>query len=498
MRISTIPQHVCLNDLRMWLGLPQEVTGAEPTLSGISCRHHEVRAGDVFAVVEEYLTYNIWVNGRSHVEEALRRGAAALIVEELLSDVPVPQLRVPNARLALATVARRLYRCPDEEIGLVGITGTNGKTTTSQLCAHLVRSTGEKTASMGTLGVFLNGEKIEDGEYTTDLIHVTCDRLRSLADQGVTSASMEISSHALTLDRVAELRFRAAVLTNLTRDHLDFHGSVEAYAEAKRKLFLGLDPAGVGVINADDPAAGFFAKACPERVVLFSSRGAERAEIRATNIACSPDRTRFRLEVAGQGYDIESRLIGRFQVDNILAAFAVLHSLGYALEPALEGIRDFTPVSGRMEKTALPNGATAIVDFAHNPDGLANLLENCRKLTTGKLHLVFGCGGDRDRGKRPMMGRIAAAGADVCWVTSDNPRTEDPERIIADVLDGFSGSPKPPPRMEADRDAAIRRAYRETRTGDLLVVAGKGHEAYQLINGKKLPFSDAAVVASLR
>lgn len=484
-----------LRDIEQWLDLPPGQTGPGG-VGGVACRAQESEPGDLFVIIEEYLTYNVWQNGRVHLAEALGRGAVALVVEEFLPDVSVPQLRVPNARLALATIARRLHGCPDAELSLVGITGTNGKTTTSQLCAHLLRTGGGATASMGTLGVFLNGEKVEDGDYTTDLVHVTCRRLRALVDQGVTAAVMEVSSHALALDRVAGLRFRVGVLTNLTRDHLDFHGTAEAYGAAKRKLFQGLGPDGVGVIHADDEAADWFASACPGRVIRYSSRGAAGAEIRAKDVECSPSGTRFRLEAGGRSYGIRSRLIGRFQVDNMLASLAVLDGLGYDLEVAVEALGEFRPVMGRMEKVALPNGATAIIDFAHNPDGLANLLENCRELTTGRIYLVFGCGGDRDRGKRPLMGRIAAAGADFCWVTSDNPRMEDPDRIIADVLEGFDEAGVKP-QVEADRDRAIRSAYHETRAGDLLVVAGKGHEAFQLVAGAKLPFSDAGVVGSL-
>lgn len=491
------PERVCLDDVRGWLGLAGGETGNE-TVSGVSCRAGEVREGDVFVVVDEYLTYNVWQEGRSQVGEALQGGAVALIVGERLPEVEVPQLVVENGRRALAVVSRRFYGCPDEEVALVGITGTNGKTTTSQLCAHVLGAVYPRTASMGTLGVFLNGEKLEAGEYTTDLIHVQCERLRSLAQRGVGAATMEVSSHALALDRVAGLRFRAAVLTNLTRDHLDFHGSAEAYGEAKRQLFAGLDREGVGVINADDPAASVFAAACRGPVVRYSSRGAEGAEVRASRIECSPERTCFRLSAGGREFLVESRLIGRFQVDNILAALAVVYGLGHDLEPAVARVAGFSPVAGRMERTALPNGATAIVDFAHNPDGLANVMENCRELTDGRLHLVFGCGGDRDRGKRAIMGQIASREADVCWVTSDNPRTEDPERIVADILEGFMDGGAGRPRVELDRDAAIRRAYQETRRGDLLVVAGKGHEAFQLVKGEKVPFSDAAVLRSLR
>ncbi len=478
-----------------WLG-GDCAGGGETRVSGVACRAREVRAGDLFVVMDEYLSYNTWETGRSHVEEALARGAVALVTEEVLADVAVPQILVADARRALAAVSRRFWRCPDEEVALIGVTGTNGKTTTAQLCAHLLQPAFGKTASMGTLGVFLNGDKIEEGEYTTDLAHVQFRRLRRLAGEGVGAAMMEVSSHALALDRVAEMRFRAAILTNLTRDHLDFHGSAEAYGEAKRKLFRGLAADGIGVINADDPAARSFAEVCPGRVVFYSANGFAEADVRAEGIDCSPAGTRFVLVAGGRRFPVASSLIGRFQVDNILAAAATIYGLGLDLEAALERVGSFAPVPGRMEKTRLPNGATAVVDFAHNPDGLANLLGNCRGLAEGRIHLVFGCGGDRDRGKRVIMGRIAAEGADVCWVTSDNPRTEDPERIAADILEGFAGADLEP-RVELDRETAIRKAYAETRAGDLLVVAGKGHERYQLIGDKKIPFSDAAVVAGL-
>ncbi|HLS27055.1 MAG TPA: UDP-N-acetylmuramoyl-L-alanyl-D-glutamate--2,6-diaminopimelate ligase, partial [Opitutales bacterium] len=421
------------------------------------------------------------------------RGAAAFLTEEVLPEVSLPQIQVSDARRALATVSRRFFGCPDQEIALIGVTGTNGKTTTSQLCAHLLRPAFRETASMGTLGVFLGSEKIEEGEYTTDLAHVQNRRLRRLADSGVGAAAMEVSSHALTLDRVAELRFRVAIFTNLARDHLDFHGSAEAYAEAKRKLFRELPANGIAAINADDQAAASFAEACSARVISYSADGLESAEVRAEEIELSPRETRFCLTAGGRKFAVVSPLIGRFQVDNILAAATVVFGLGLDLEAALERLASFLPVPGRMEKTALPNGATAVIDFAHNPDGLANLLLNCRRLAEGRIHLVFGCGGDRDRGKRAIMGHIAAKGTDVCWVTSDNPRTENPERIAADILKSFNGASSAP-RVELDREMAIRKAYAETRAGDLLVVAGKGHERYQLIGTRKIPFCDREVL----
>lgn len=492
---SATAREVGLDEVRAWLGLERKRAG-EVVVSGVSCRAREVKPGDLFVAMEEYLTYNRWEDGRHQAGEAVERGAVAVVAEEVLADVAVPQLRVPDARKALASVSRRFFGCPDEEVALAGITGTNGKTTTSRLCAHLLQPFYGKTASLGTLGIFVNGEEVERGEYTTDLVHVQCRRLRSLAAADVRAATMEVSSHALVLDRVDQLKFRVAVLTNLARDHLDFHGSPEAYGEAKRKLFRTLGAEAVAVLNADDPAADSFAAVCPGRVVGYSARGAEGADVRAEEIECSPVGTRFVLVAGGRRYPVRSQLIGRFQVDNILAAVAVAHALGHELESALERLATFEPVAGRMEKRMLPNGATAIVDFAHNPDGLANLLVNCRGLTGGRIHLVFGCGGDRDRGKRAIMGEIAEKGADLCWVTSDNPRTEDPQRILADILGGFRDPSRP--RRELDRETAIRKAYLETAAGDLLVVAGKGHEAYQLVGNRKIPFNDAAVLASLK
>src|SRR5690625_1460847 len=234
MAFSEAERKVTLSDVCDWLGIANG-DGASMEIRGVACRAGEVQAGDLFVAMDEYLSYNIWETGRSHMEEAAARGAAAFLTEEVLPEISLPQIRVSDARRALATVSRRFFECPDEELALIGVTGTNGKTTTSQLCAHLLHPAFRESASMGTLGVFLNSEKIEEGEYTTDLAHVQNRRLRRLADSGVGAAAMEVSSHALTLDRVAELRLRAAVFTNLARDHLDFHGSAEAYAEAKRK-----------------------------------------------------------------------------------------------------------------------------------------------------------------------------------------------------------------------------------------------------------------------
>lgn len=489
------PPEFSLPSLCQRLGVEEPERFRSFGFSGVTCRGSETRPGDLFVVMDEYLRYNIWENGEQHLTEALDRGAVAVIAEKELPGVPVPVLKVADARLALADAARLVTGEPDQAIDLIGVTGTNGKTTTTVLTAHLLQVSRGSAASMGTLGVFLNGKKFEEGEYTTDLIHITCQRLARLREKGVRAAAMEVSSHALALDRVARLQFRVAVLTNLTRDHLDFHGDMERYQAAKQRLFAELGPGATAVLNVDDPRCEAFALVCKDRRVVRYSASGKTADLRAKQITCSPAGTSFVLEARNERYEVKSPLIGRFQVANILAALGVVYALEFPLGPAVTAIANFQPVPGRMQTVPLPNGATGVVDFAHNPDGLANLVENCRSLTSGKIHLVFGCGGDRDRGKRPMMGAAAAAGADVCWITSDNPRTEDPDRIIADILEGMPRDPAP--KIEPDREKAIRSAYAATTQGDLLVVAGKGHEPYQLVGDKKIPFSDQAILTSL-
>ncbi len=475
-------------------GMPMEFTAfRDVEITGVECRPQEVTPGCLFCCIDEYLEYNIWHSGRDQVETALQRGAVAIVAGRRIEGCRLPQILLPEPRVAFGLAARAYYGRPDEHLALTGVTGTNGKTTTTRLLAHLVREGGlGSCASMGTLGMELDGETLEPGEYTTPLAQVNCARLARLRDAGVRFAAMEVSSHALELNRVAGIHFAGAVLTNFSRDHLDFHGNIEAYASAKKRLFEGLEAPNFAVINGDSDRASWFCSGLNADLISYGIDA--NTDWMASDIKTGPEGTGFLACWRGRDYRVESRLAGRFQVYNILAALAAATALGVPPERAAAAVSVFPPVSGRMESIRLPNGATAIVDFAHNPDGLKHLLENCRALKPRRMVVVFGCGGDRDRGKRPLMGRIASERADRCWLTSDNPRTEDPPAILDDIREGCRSEV----RVQADRAEAIREAYEDTDAGDLLVIAGKGHEAFQLVGSEKIPYSDREEVLKLR
>ena len=466
----------------------------ETVIGGVECRPDRVRPGDLFVCVDEYLVYNLWREGRSFIETARNAGAAALIAGEAVPGWDVPQIIVPRPRIALGEAARAFYDAPDDAVATVGITGTNGKTTTTRLLAHILRKTLGSCASMGTLGLELGGETLDPGEYTTPLSPVTYARLDRLRDLGVPYAGMEVSSHGLALDRVAGLNFAGGILTNFSRDHLDFHGSLEAYAAAKKRLLESLGTAAFAVINRDTERFDKFSDGLRARRITYGF--GPGSDWSASEVDCGPKGSRFRATWRGAAYPVESLLVGRFQTYNILAALATAVEMGASPEAAARAVTDFAPAPGRMESYPLPNGAVAIIDFAHNPDGLRHLLENCRALLPGRMIAVFGCGGDRDKGKRPLMGRIASVRADLCWLTSDNPRTEDPAAIIEDIREGCLHPERL--RVVPDRAAAIREAYAATTSGDVLVIAGKGHETCQLVGDTKLPYSDREEVLRLR
>jgi len=418
-------------------------------------------------------------------------------VPEAIEGLELPQLVCRDPRRALGLAARLVAGCPDSCMGVYGVTGTNGKTTTTRLLAHLLHRLGQPCGSIGTLGVELAGSGgfALPGTYTTPLAPELYGHLARMRGAGAAAAAMEVSSHALALDRVAGLAFDGAILTNIERDHLDFHGTVAAYAEAKQRLFSRVKPDGWCVLNRHSPYCAPFAASASGQVRTYAVAD-ERADVQARDLELSPDGSAFTIRAGAQAQRFHCRLAGAFQVENALAAITLAHALGHPLAAIAGALADFPPVCGRMEQIPLPNGCTAIVDYAHNPDGLEHLLGACRPFCRGRLHVVFGCGGDRDKGKRPIMGGIAARLADLCWVTSDNPRTEEPGGIIDDILAGMDAGRAAKHRIP-DRAAAIRAAYAATAAGDILVVAGKGHEDYQIVGLEKHHFSDQEILRGL-
>ncbi len=423
-------------------------------------------------------------DGHRHIADALARGARALVVDERIDEVPpdVTVIFVDDTRRALSGLAAAFFDDPSQRLDVVGITGTNGKTTVAHMVAAICNGAGMPCGLLGTIGAEFGAHRWAL-DNTTPLPPVLHGLLAEMRRHGAKAVAMEVSSHALVLDRVEDVRFRVAALTNVARDHLDFHQTLEAYAAAKRNLFA-LAPA--SVLNVDDPYGAQWARELEHegRTVVTYGAGSD-AMLVPKQIVSEPDRTLFTLD----GRRFELRLPGRFNVWNALASIGVARILGIDDAIAASSLERVERVAGRMERLTA-GGVAVIVDYAHTPDALENALRSLRETTHASLAVVFGCGGDRDRGKRPQMGAIAAALADRVYVTSDNPRSEDPLLIIDDIVSGIEGTNY---EVETDRRRAIERAIAEARSGDVVLVAGKGHETYQIIGEQILPFDDAAV-----
>jgi UDP-N-acetylmuramoyl-L-alanyl-D-glutamate--2,6-diaminopimelate ligase len=431
-------------------------------------------------------------DGRDFARAALERGAVALASE---SAAPVGLegrwIEVDHGRRALAHAARLFYGKPDEQVALTGITGTNGKTTTGFLIDSVLRAAGFTTALVGTIEYRLAGRVLPAVNTTPESL----DLIRLLAElraEGGTHATMEVSSHALELGRVYGLRFHTGVFTNLTRDHLDFHVTMEAYFAAKQKLFAGEggEPPAFAVLNRDDSYSRALHIA-PETRVFWYGIGPD-SDLRALHIVSGSQRLRFDVQYGKQRFAVESPLIGKINVYNILAACGAGISYGLAPEVIARGIASLRAVPGRFERVDEGQPFVVVVDYAHTPDALQNVIAVARGLNPKRVITLFGCGGDRDRTKRPLMGQAAAELSDFVVLTSDNPRSEDPLAIMNDALVGIRRVDKPLV-VEPDRAAAIARALNEAREGDLVILAGKGHETYQVLQDKTIPFDDRAV-----
>ncbi|MGA2471297.1 MAG: UDP-N-acetylmuramoyl-L-alanyl-D-glutamate--2,6-diaminopimelate ligase [Solirubrobacteraceae bacterium] len=426
-------------------------------------------------------------DGHDHAATAVERGASALVVERPLG-LDVPELIVPSVRAAMAGLAARFYGDPSAALRVIGVTGTNGKTTTTFLIRALLEAAGQRCGLLGTVKSVIGG--VEGA-----VIHTTpeaIDLQRSLAamrDAGDVACAMEVSSHALTLHRTDAIHFAAAVFTNLTRDHLDFHGTMDDYFAAKRALFDAAP--GLAVVGLDDSYGARIAGELAQ-VTTFALDGP--ADYRALDIHSEIAAAHFTLATPDGERAVRTRLPGRFNVCNTLAAVAVAHGLGISLDEIADALPHIEPAPGRFQALDEGQPFAVLVDYAHTPDSLENVLRAARELTGGRVVCVFGCGGDRDRGKRPEMGRLASQLADVTIVTSDNPRSESPEAIIDEILAGAPTSAGPPPEVIVEREAAIARALSIADPGDVVVIAGKGHEQGQEFeDGRKVPFDDATV-----
>jgi len=426
-------------------------------------------------------------DGHDFAADAVARGAAALVVERPL-DSDVPQVRVESARAAMAPAAAALYGDPTARLQTVGVTGTNGKTTTAFLVRALLEAGGRPTGLLGTVKSVIGGRELEVERTTPEAIDLQR-AFRTMLDAGDSTCVMEVSSHALELGRVDAAHFAVGVFTNLTQDHLDFHPTMEDYFQAKRKLFTDVG-ARQAVLNLDDPYGVRLATDPEIAAPITFALEHPGATYRADDVRTGLSGSQFTLHSPDGVAELRSPLPGRFNVSNVMAAFAAARALEVPFDTAVAAVERAGQVPGRFETVDEGQRFAVLVDYAHTPDSLENVLSSARSLTEGRLHVVFGCGGDRDRKKRPLMGAIASRIADNVFVTSDNPRSEDPDAIIAEILTGIDR----PVEHDGDRRAAIFAAVAEAQAGDVVVIAGKGHEQGQeFAGGEKIPFDDVSV-----
>lgn len=459
--------------------------GKDLNVTGVVINSRQVEPGNVFVAIRGFE-----VDGHHFVDDAIRRGAGLLVVERDIGEKSVPVVRVENSRRAAAVLANRFFDEPSRGLRLIGITGTNGKSTVTFLLESILANAGIEVGLIGTLIYRWKGNEETAAHTTPDSIELFR-LLRKMRDDGVQDVVMEVSSHALALDRALGLTFESAIFTNLSRDHLDFHSSFEDYGKCKAKLFSMLSPEGCGVVNGDDAAVEWMVGEARGRIVSYGEINKD-VDYRIESIERTVGNTRFLMCKEDKKIPFETHLRGRFNVMNVAAAAITGLELGLAEEVVREGIYKIRNVRGRMETIDSMLGFQIVIDYAHTPGALKNVLMAVREFTEKRLIVVFGCGGDRDRGKRPEMGGFAADLADIIFVTSDNPRRENPETILKDILEGIDTEKKVITLV--DRKEAMHGALDEAREGDVVVIAGKGHETYQEIGTERFPFNDRVVV----
>lgn len=457
----------------------------ELEISDVAYDSRQAREGGVFVAIRGFES-----DGHRYIPQAVANGAACVICEEKPS-LDVPYVIVEDSRLALAIASKNLFGNPGGEMAIIGVTGTNGKTTTTYLIKHLLEQ--KKGATVGLIGTNGNmiGSEFLHTERTTPESYELQKLLREMADAGCTHVVMEVSSHSLVLNRVAGLRFAVGIFTNLTQDHLDFHKTMDEYARAKSLLFSMCDAA---VINLDDEWSGFMLERCKCPALTFSE--GERGDLTASGIGLSASGVKFKARYRGETEDVKLGIPGLFSVYNALGVMGAGLSLGISLHDCADSLASAKGVKGRVEVVPTDGDYTILIDYAHTPDALENVLKSMRRVTKGRLVALFGCGGDRDRTKRPIMGRIAAENADFVVVTSDNPRTEDPKAIIADIVAGMEHT-STPCEVITGRPEAIEWAIEHHEPGDVIVLAGKGHEDYQIVGREKHHMDEREIVADI-
>ncbi len=465
------------------------ITGnAGVMVSGLSCDSRSIVPGDLF-----FALAGSRENGGRFALEAEERGAVGVVSDQGLDGLVIPVVRVPSARPAMADVAAAYYGFPSSSLAVAGVTGTNGKTTTAWIMRHLCETVGRSCGLIGTIEYVLPG-MVEKALHTTPESLDLQRLLARMRDGGFRAVSMEVSSHALVQHRVRGIEFDAAVFTNLTQDHLDYHGTMDAYFEAKSTFFTMLatqKKKGRAIINADDRYGRRLMDRMGSHPLISYGQGSN-CNFRASDIHYSSAGTVFRLDAKARSYLVRTPLIGLFNVYNTLAAMAAVSAMGLELRRVVTAVASIPQVTGRMQRVAGHRNFQAYVDYAHTPDALENVLKVLRQLAAARIITVFGCGGDRDKGKRPLMAAVAERYSDMVIITSDNPRSEEPMAIIRDAEKGLGRTTH---EVYVDRESAIRRAIELAGANDIILIAGKGHESYQETSAGRVPFDDVSMTA---
>ena len=463
------------------------------SITSVTDDSRSVSSGSLFVAVKGER-----VDGHTYVGQAIKAGAAAIVGQDSVERASVPFVQVTDSRKALGLIGSRFYGDPSVQLAMIGVTGTNGKTTTTYLCKALLENIGRRVGLIGTVAYQIGAETIPASHTTPGAVELQ-QLLARMNEAQLDSVVMEVSSHALAMDRTAGCEYDVAVFTNLTQDHLDYHRTMEDYFQAKLRLFTGL---GQGkktrqraIVNMDDPRGVYVRAAC--RVPVWGYALNVSADLMAESVRLSMNGSTFTAVTPAGSFTVESRLVGEHNVYNLLGAIGVALHGGATCDQVREAVARVSNVPGRFERVSAGQDFTVVVDYAHTEDALVRLLTAARTLKTQRIITLFGCGGDRDRGKRPKMGRAAVEFSDVVILTSDNPRTEDPLAILreveAGVREALQGRPSVQYHMVADRREAIGTAVRLARPGDILLIAGKGHEDYQIVGTKKMHFDDREV-----
>lgn len=456
---------------------------ADAEVTGVCEDSRAVQPGSLFVARPGTRT-----DGARYVADAASRGALAVVSQTKIPGAKLPQVVVPDANAAASVLANAFHGMPSKSVRMLGVTGTNGKTTTTYLIRHILAKINVRCGMIGTVEID-DGRTRREASMTTPAATDIAALLGSMRDKGCRACAMEVSSHALDQGRVAGVTFAGAAFTNLTGDHLDYHKTMENYAAAKARLFTSLSETAVAVVNADDKWSDRMVRDCNGRIIRFGF--GKTADYRARDVAITSGGSKFVLHTPDGRAEVSMGLIGRHNIENALAAAALVgEAFGLSVHQIAMGLRDAAGAPGRLQAVRVGQPFAVLVDYAHTDDALENVLTALRPLTRGKLRVLFGCGGDRDRTKRPRMARTAEKLADALYVTSDNPRTEDPQSILDQVLDGLSDVGRAKAVVEIDRREAIARILGDAEPGDVVLLAGKGHENYQIIGAEKRHFDD--------